>query len=61
MNQAGIFIYRGVSVMYYSIDDEIKMVMQGKTIIGADFLDAHQLTMEYVDSTMGYYEKNGTN
>ena len=61
MNQAGIFIYRGVSVMYHSINDEIKMTLQGKTIVGGDFYDAYQLTIEYIDSTMGYYEKNGTN
>lgn len=61
MNQAGVFIYRGVSVMFHSINEEIKMVMQGKSITGGDFLDAYQLTIEYIDSTLGYYEKNGTN
>ena len=61
MNQSGVLIYRGVSVMFHSINEEIKMVMQGKSITGGDFLDAYQLTIEYIDSTLGYYEKNGTN
>ena len=61
MNQAGVFIYRGVSVMYYRINDEIKMIMQGKTIVGGDFYDAYQLTIEYIDKTHDYYKKHGTN
>lgn len=58
---AGVFVYRGVIVMFHDIDDSVKMVMQGKNIEGADFYDAYQLTIEYIDSTLGYYEKHGTN
>ena len=61
MNQAGIFIYRSVMVMYHSVNDEIKMTVPGKTITGGDFYDAYQLTIEYIDKTQGYYTKHGTN
>ena len=54
-------MYKGVLVMYHSVNDEIKMVMQGKTIIGADFYDAYHLTLEYIDKTLEYYDKHGTN
>lgn len=61
MKQAGTFIYRGVLVMYHSEDEEIKMVMQGKVITEGDFYDAFFITTEYIDKTMGYYDKHGTN
>lgn len=60
MSQAGTFVYRGVLVMYYSEEGEIKMVLQGKTITEGDFYDAFSITTEYIDKTMDYYKKHGT-
>ena len=61
MDISGVFIYHGVRVKYESINDDVKMSVPGKTLIGADFDDAYRITTEYIERTLEYYTIHGTN